>query len=227
MREDVVVPRLDEWIGQLFDPDHRHATVTMMATVPHPPPVQEDTSRAAVAECDRELAQYRAALAAGADPTVVTKWINETQAKRARLERPTHPPAAGRCMSTDEINELLERLGDVGQAIRTADPEHKAALYRDLGLILIFKPDAQACTYAPTWAKTVGVLTVSEGGLGPAPVGLDPLQGVHVAKLFPHAGALKGFKGCVVLDGGHPGGAAETHDRCARQWRQPPAAVAL
>jgi len=148
MREDVVVPRLDEWIGRLFDSDHRDATVAMMATVPSATPVPPETSRtdALLAECDRELAQYRAALAAGADPIVVTKWINETQAKRERAERQLRDPRsrpAGRYMTADEINELLERLGDVGQAIRTAEPEHKAALYRDLGLILIFSPDAQ------------------------------------------------------------------------------------
>jgi site-specific DNA recombinase len=148
MREDVVVPRLDEWIGRLFDPDHRDATVAMMATVPQVAPIEAAASPAQglIEEFDRELAQYRAALAAGADPIVVTKWINEAQGKRARAERELREPrsrSAGRYMTADEINDLLDRLEDIGQAIRTADPEHKAALYRDLGLILIFNAKSQ------------------------------------------------------------------------------------
>ena len=35
------------------------------------------------AECDRKLAQYRAALDAGADPATVARWITETEAERA------------------------------------------------------------------------------------------------------------------------------------------------
>jgi hypothetical protein len=50
------------------------------------------------------------------------------------------------------------------------------------------------------WSRTHKIM--SKVGLDPAPVVLDPLQGVHVAKLSPYAEALKGFKGCVVPDGG-------------------------
>ena len=34
------------------------------------------------AACDRKLSQYRAALDAGADPTVLPGWITRTQAER-------------------------------------------------------------------------------------------------------------------------------------------------
>jgi site-specific DNA recombinase len=121
----------------------------MMATVPSATPVRPETSRtdALLAECDRELAQYRAALAAGADPAIVTKWINETQAMRARLQgqlRRPQTPAIGRYMTADEINEMLDQLGDVGEVLRSADLTDKAALYRDLGLNLTFNPTAQS-----------------------------------------------------------------------------------
>ncbi|MFD8332956.1 hypothetical protein ACFV42_09895 [Streptomyces solisilvae] len=32
-----------------------------------------------ITDCDTKLATYRAALEAGADPTLVTQWINETR----------------------------------------------------------------------------------------------------------------------------------------------------
>jgi len=36
-----------------------------------------------IAECDRKLAQYRAALDAGANPATVAAWIDETEAQKA------------------------------------------------------------------------------------------------------------------------------------------------
>ncbi len=38
-------------------------------------------------ECDAKLAGYRAALEAGADPTLVAGWIAETQAERRLAEQ--------------------------------------------------------------------------------------------------------------------------------------------
>jgi len=38
--------------------------------------------KGALQECDAKLRQYRAALDAGVDPTVVTGWITHTQAER-------------------------------------------------------------------------------------------------------------------------------------------------
>jgi len=52
-----------------------------------------------IAECDRKLAQYRAALDAGASPAIVATWIAETEAEKAshalamRCE-PVRPAAA-------------------------------------------------------------------------------------------------------------------------------------
>jgi site-specific DNA recombinase len=36
-----------------------------------------------IAECDRKLAQYRAALDAGANPATVAGWIADTEAEKA------------------------------------------------------------------------------------------------------------------------------------------------
>ena len=42
---------------------------------------------AKLARCDRRLGQYRHALDEGADPAVVTKWIDDVQTERASAER--------------------------------------------------------------------------------------------------------------------------------------------
>ena len=46
---------------------------------------REETARR-VAERDRKLNQYRAALDAAASPTAVAGWIAETEAEKARLQ---------------------------------------------------------------------------------------------------------------------------------------------
>jgi DNA invertase Pin-like site-specific DNA recombinase len=83
LREDAVSQGLDRWIARAFTPDRLTTTLTALAqaaaaaraAAAHSP--EDDQARRTVRECDERLARYRAALAAGADPAVVTEWINE------------------------------------------------------------------------------------------------------------------------------------------------------
>ena len=50
-------------------------------------PKTDEAAQREIAECDAKLRQHRAALEAGADPVLVTSWMNETQAKRAAAKR--------------------------------------------------------------------------------------------------------------------------------------------
>jgi site-specific DNA recombinase len=56
-----------------------------------------------LAACDRKLAQYRAALDAGADPASIARWITETEAEHARLRIQVRESAPQQAMSKDEI----------------------------------------------------------------------------------------------------------------------------
>lgn len=47
------------------------------------PASAEEATASKIAECDRKLAQYRAALDAGANPATVAGWIAETEAEKA------------------------------------------------------------------------------------------------------------------------------------------------
>lgn len=90
-----------------------------------------------IAGCDVRLRQHRAALGAGADPVLVTRWMKETQAKRtaaeARLKKPT---GQRRRMTRDEITNLVTALGDAMQVLKDANPAVKAEVYSRLGLTL-------------------------------------------------------------------------------------------
>ena len=91
VREDAIVPSLDEWIGSLFAEEHLDATCEALAAVsdldPEDDPGRELDLRQQLKECDAKLARYRALLEQDSDITVVANWIAEVERERKRLER--------------------------------------------------------------------------------------------------------------------------------------------
>ena len=66
-------------------------------------------SASKIAECDRKLAQYRAALDAGASPATVVGWIAETEAEKARYEVGLRQgPKARKRMTEQEIRSVVD-----------------------------------------------------------------------------------------------------------------------
>lgn len=86
---------LDMWLGSKFGPHHLPGTFDELITASdHDTDLQiADAEIAAkIAECDRKLAQYRAALDAGAEPASLVRWITETETERARQKHSAAPP---------------------------------------------------------------------------------------------------------------------------------------
>jgi site-specific DNA recombinase len=140
--------------GSLRDSDIPHRlddTIDLMATAAATgqEPAAAAAARAVIADCDAKLATHRAALEAGADPTLVTQWISETQARRARAEAElrTASKGPGARMSRDEIARLVRSISDLAAVIQQAEAEDKAEIYRQLGLRLTYVP-AQATVRA-------------------------------------------------------------------------------
>ncbi|WP_406431339.1 hypothetical protein [Streptomyces sp. NBC_01589] len=92
------------------------------------------------ADCDAKLATHRTALEAGADPALVTQWIAETQARKARAVAELHTTTEGRGsqMPRDEIARLVRSISDLADAVRQAAAADKAEIYRHLGLALAY-----------------------------------------------------------------------------------------
>lgn len=84
--------------------------------------------------------EYKDTLDAGADPAVVSGWIQQTQAERtaalATLRRTDKRPN----MTRDQISRTIENLGDMVKAISEGSPTRKADLYKRLGLCAEFDP---------------------------------------------------------------------------------------
>ncbi|MFF4602551.1 recombinase family protein [Streptomyces sp. NPDC001339] len=142
LRESWVLPPLDDWLGKVFLPHRLDDTIDLMAAgaAPTQDTAAAQAARARIADCDAKLATHRAALEAGADPALISKWTAETQARRARAEaelRTATKGPSGR-MSRDEIARLVRSVSDLAAVIRQAEPEDKAEIYQQLGLRLTY-----------------------------------------------------------------------------------------
>jgi hypothetical protein len=120
---------LDDWLANRFARGNMAAPIDELAdsaAVPTGPSTTSADVKAKLAECDRTLPQYRAALDAGGDPAVIVGWISETEAARA-LYKSAVMPDLGPAMSRDEIAALVESLADLPALLRDADPADKQA----------------------------------------------------------------------------------------------------
>ncbi|MBM2620475.1 recombinase family protein [Actinoplanes sp. LDG1-06] len=147
LREDIVVGPIDAWLASAFSPTNLDHTITMLTNsqpTDHSDLLREQ-ARKRIAECETKLNRYRATLDAGADPTVVTAWITDTETERrlaeAELATITDKPAR---LTRDDITALIKRLGDIRSALANADPNDKAEVYRQLNLRLNYQPEDEA-----------------------------------------------------------------------------------
>ncbi len=139
LRERDVLTPLDDALASAFAPARLQDTITRM-TASQPPPSPDDSAlhaaHARLADCDTKLAGYRAALDAGADPTVVTGWITEVQSQRRKIQEQlsTPRPQPTKTMTREHITTLIQQLGDITTALAGADPTDRAEVYPQLGL---------------------------------------------------------------------------------------------
>lgn len=162
LREEQIVPPLDEWISRLFEPERLDETCRALAEAREPPLVEDgrdESARRTLADCDARLARYREALEAGTDPTVVAGWIAEVQVERRRAEEEIRRPAA--TLTEGDIRSMVESLGDLVRVLEAAEPARRAGLYESLGLSLTYEPSERRVLVE---ADLSGVRTVRVGG---------------------------------------------------------------
>jgi len=161
VREDTVLPRLDAWLGRLFDPANLDATVAALAAVngDDTTAAKIERCRRALVDCEQRLARYRAALEAGTDPNVIAQWTAEVQAEHAqaehdlRIAQEAHEPPASR----EELEALIRDADDLVTVLTRTDASDRAALYAALGLRLSYQPDERRvvveCPGRPTFGQ--------------------------------------------------------------------------
>lgn len=145
--EHGILPSLDDWLARCLERPRLEQTLTALvgAQDDHTADQQRDHVHRIVRECDAKLETYRQALEAGTDPALVAGWTADVQARKAealgRLREHDHAAP----MTRDQLRALIDALGDPRAALRRADPDDKAAVYRQLGLRLTYHPTTTRC----------------------------------------------------------------------------------
>ncbi|MER7840911.1 hypothetical protein ABTY98_34700 [Streptomyces sp. NPDC096040] len=157
LREDVVCRALDQWIARAFAPDRLTATLTALthasaaASTAETHTPEQAQARQTIRDCERRLARYQAALEAGADPAVVTQWINAAQQDKEAAQKkldalPTLTRKKQSPLDAQQIREITDSLEDIAQRIRTADAEKKGPLYEALGITINYEHTMRTAT---------------------------------------------------------------------------------
>ncbi|GAA0703686.1 recombinase family protein [Kitasatospora atroaurantiaca] len=184
LREQYITVPLDAWLKGVTAPSRIEAVIGVL-TNPGVDPRHVAAARRTIADCDARLATHRAALEAGADPAVVTRWIAQTQAVRAGAEAELHPSAGAnsdRHLSHDQAADLLRAARrDITAALPSTDPAKRADLYERLDLTLLYNPEQHNARveinlnqYTPRSAPLLPVLAadLSLDRSGPVPASL-------------------------------------------------------
>jgi hypothetical protein len=143
VKESSIIPKLDAWIAELFDPANVEATCEALAVASETDEAADARTEAArrkLADCDRRLTQYRAALDSGGPVKVLAGYMSEVEGDRLRALRELEAAGSGPAMSKAQVAELVAQLQDVASVLADADPQLKAQAYADLGVSITFEP---------------------------------------------------------------------------------------
>jgi site-specific DNA recombinase len=144
VREDQLVPKVDEWIGTLFSPANVEQTVAAMVAAPSESVTDgllRESAIRALKAAELKVTQHRRAVEAGGDPAMFVQWINEALAEVAEHRAVlTQAPAPAGNGSETEIRALVAAVADPVRMIASAAVADKADLYEALGLRLVLDP---------------------------------------------------------------------------------------
>jgi DNA invertase Pin-like site-specific DNA recombinase len=141
LREDLVTPAVNVWIGSLFDPLHRDETVMALMEADDSADRQLERVRELqdrVAAAQVAMARLQRALDAGWDPAELREQYNAAVSEKRSAEAELVASPTGRALGRTELETCIDQLGDVGLALNQADPEELTELYASLRLTLTY-----------------------------------------------------------------------------------------
>ncbi|TCC33229.1 recombinase family protein [Kribbella speibonae] len=139
LREDVVTPAVNRWIGSLFDPVHRPDTLEALlveADSEDPRTEHVEDLRGRVRAAKITMDRVRKALDAGWDPVELRDQYNAAAAEKQVAEKALASLPTQVTITRAQLAEWIDELGDIGAALNAANPEELNELYGSLRLSL-------------------------------------------------------------------------------------------
>lgn len=146
LREDQVVPLVNDWIGHLFAPQNLDETVaTLLGDQKRTAPGGDVAeAKARRADADQRLRRYQEAIAAGIDPSALVDAVNQAKAERDAAQAEIDGAASGGTLDRADVYAMIDSLGDVGAALTGGNPVSLARLYKALDLAVRYEPGERA-----------------------------------------------------------------------------------
>ena len=124
VREDSIVPRLDNWVVELFTDEHLDDTCGKLANAAQPDTnqdAQEQQIRERIRKLEQELDSYRTIIRTEPEAaSTVGKWIAETNQERRRFEA-LRGRAPNTTLTAEDIKALVASLQDITATLAAAD----------------------------------------------------------------------------------------------------------
>jgi site-specific DNA recombinase len=140
------VPRLDDWVAELFTDEHLDDTCAKLARAAQPDTdqqAQERQIRDRIRKLDQELDSYRTIVRTEPEAaSTVGKWIAETNQERRRLEALLGRTPTAR-LTAEDIKALVASLQDITATLAAADPADKAKVYAEMGIDISYHQDGR------------------------------------------------------------------------------------
>ena len=149
VREQPIIDALNEWLSELFAPEHSTQTAQAIVTALADGPDRSDhidAARRRITAAKREVGRCRAALRdtnSSAARREVLTWLDEAAGEKEQAElaltaaTQLTPPS----LSTEEIVAAVEHCGGLTGLLHQATDEERAALYEAIGVSAVYNPE--------------------------------------------------------------------------------------
>lgn len=145
IREDRILPVLDDWLVGLFAPDRiedlaQEILQADQQTSAHSVAVAQ--AQRTIAEARRKMERHLAGLEAGIDPDLIAERTQKAKLEIVAAEAILNcTPDAPMPLTLDVIVDILHALRNVPRLLQGADPTTRAELYHALGVTLTYRRD--------------------------------------------------------------------------------------
>lgn len=142
VREAALCAPLNRWIATLFDAENYDRTVQALVESQGSSLADAHLDQACrrLADAEAKLRRHQAAIEAGVDPAAIVDAINQAQTERATARAELNARPAAQLLTRHDVEEMINSMEDVSEALTRADPQSLTTLYEALRLQMVYDP---------------------------------------------------------------------------------------
>ncbi|MBH0779380.1 recombinase family protein [Nocardia bovistercoris] len=148
LRQTALLGPLNIWIGTLFDHEHRADTIAQLIDAQDVVDYeqQRQATRQRLSDAETKLRRHQAAIEAGVDAGALVDAINSAHMDRAVAQAELDTIPNLQPIEADELERMVDGLGDIGEVLSMGSPADQTALYQALQLEIRYNPEQKRAT---------------------------------------------------------------------------------